>query len=141
MSVWVDDPFSYLGSGASAVSSPTIYFTPQAAWTTSQRISIYRGSGVPITFAQSGTVVAIDPTSYEAKIGVPGTSSPYEYSIALGNLSEGVDGSIIIDVTAAETSMFSLSDAVVIELWRIDTDNTKTVVGKASITVLPANNN
>lgn len=117
------------------VALETVPYTPLAAWFSHEEIDIYRGSGVPIQFVQSGAPVVIDPMCYEARLGTQDGANPLRFSIANGKLSDAGNGVLIANPTADDTESLSTTEATVIELWRTDTDDNKTPVGKARVNV------
>ena len=130
---WVDDPFVYVGAPSSTVASPTVTFTPEAQWVRPQRINYYRGSGVPIKFQQSGTAVTIDPAAYEARLGTQDSASPIRFTIGNGKLTDLGSNMLAANPTSSETEALSSTEPIVIELWRTDADDNKTIVGKATV--------
>lgn len=139
MPAWVDDPFAASVVAPLAFISAT--YTPDAQWSgTRQSARVIRGSGVPILFTPDDPT-AIVSEDYEATLGVVGSDTFETFSVALGNMSVDEDtGEITVNPTEAQTAALSLTGRVVLDLWRTDTDDTRTVVGRLYITVVESNN-
>ena len=139
MPAWVEDPFA--ASVVAPLSLIAASYTPDSQWTgTRQTARVYRGSGVPIRFSPPSptTVTAGD---YEATLGVIGSDTFETYSVALGNMTVDEDtGDITVNPTEAQTLALSLTERTALDLWRTDTDDTRTVVGRLYLTVVETNN-
>lgn len=132
---WVEDPFEFPPVSSLSMTVPTVPYTPQSAWCRPGRITIYRGSGVPIRFIQNGTPIEVDPVNYEARLGLEGTASPIRFSTGNGRLTYLGGGILSVNPTSEETESLSATGVIVIELWRIDADDNKTVVGKSVVSI------
>jgi hypothetical protein len=127
-------------TAAAPVARQSITYSPLTALMTAPRVAIFRGSGVPIQFTQTGTPVLIDTAFYDARLGAqdePATA--IRCTIANGKLIDAGSGVLVANFTADETRGLPTKKPVVIELWRTGSgdDNVTTLV-KANVTIVPS---
>lgn len=132
---WVEVPFDYVGVPATTVAPPTVIYTPSAPWKKRNDITIYRGSGLRINFIQEGTPIAINAAHFEARLGLDGAEPIIRFNTTNGRLTDLGSGVLSVNPTSEETEALPTTGRVVLELWRINSDDAKTVVGKAWVNV------